>query len=375
MLKEKVMRTGFVWDERYAWHQQGMMPLGLETEPFPGPDTPETKRRIYSLIQTSGLGDVLVPLKPRAATEQELQRFHTSDYIDQVKRVGAHGGTVGESASIGEGGYEIAALAAGGCLTAVDAVLTGQADNAYALVRPAGHHAEAAQGRGFCIFGNTALAALHAREHHGIRRLAIVDWDVHHGNGTEDAFYDDPDVLTLSVHQDGNYPIDRGQIDARGGPSALGTNINLPLPPGSGHGAYVAAIEQIVLPGLHQFRPDLILIASGVDASARDPLGRMLCSAETYRAMTEALLMAASDLCEDRLIVCHEGGYAPTHAPFCALAILETLSGHRTDIIDPMAERLARTPGYSISREQQAVLDTVLAQTKSAGVHSTTKIG
>ena len=188
------MSTGFVWDERFGWHQQGQMPLGPDTEPFPGPDTPETKRRIYSLVQTSGLGDVLVSLTPRLATEAELGRFHTTDHIERVKRVSAAGGgPVGESVSIGEGGYEIAALAAGGCLVAVDAVLEGRVSNAYALARPAGHHAEADQGRGFCVFGNTALAAHHAKQNHGIDRIAILDWDVHHGNGTEDAFYADPE--------------------------------------------------------------------------------------------------------------------------------------------------------------------------------------
>lgn len=352
------MTTGFIWDERYAWHQQGLMPLGPDTEPFPGPDTPETKRRIYSLVQTSGLAGKLTQLHPRTATEAELARFHKAEHIERVKRVSAEsGGPVGESASIGEGGYEIAALAAGGCLTAVEAVLEGRVDNAYALVRPAGHHAEAGQGRGFCVFGNTALAAMHAKAAHGIARLAIVDWDVHHGNGTEDAFYADPNVLTVSVHQDRNYPTDRGQVEATGEGDGKGANINIPLPPGSGHGAYLAAIEQIVVPALQKFRPELIMIASGVDAAARDPLGRMLCSGETYRAMTERLMAAAADLCRGRLVACHEGGYAPTHAPFCTLAILETMAGHRTGIVDPMAERLAQTPGHDLLPHQQAAIE------------------
>ena len=351
------MTTGFVWDERYAWHQQGMMPLGPDTEPFPGPDTPETKRRIYSLVQTSGLAEHLTALTPRPASERELRRLHTSDHIERVKRISAAGGgSVGESVSIGEGGYEIAALAAGGCLTAVEAVLDGKVDNAYALVRPAGHHAEAGQGRGFCIFGNTALAALHARAGRNVARVAIIDWDVHHGNGTEDAFYTDPSVLTISIHQDRNYPTDRGQIEAIGAGPGRGANINIPLPPGSGHGAYVGAIEQVVVPALHAFQPALIMIASGVDAAARDPLGRMLCSGETFRRMTELLMTAAAELCAGRLVACHEGGYAPTHAPFCTLAILETLAGRRTGVVDPMAERLSSTPGHDLLQAQQAVI-------------------
>lgn len=352
------MTTGFVWDERFAWHQQGTMPLGPDAEPYPGPDTPETKRRIYSLLQTSGLAGKLLMLSSRLALDEELLRFHEAAYVEQVKAVSAAGGgSVGESVSIGEGGFEIAALAAGGCLLAVDAVLEGRVDNAYALVRPAGHHAEAGRGRGFCVFGNTALAALHAKAVHGLARVAIVDWDVHHGNGTEDAFYADPNVLTLSIHQDGNYPEGRGRLGDRGEGRGEGANINIPLPPGSGHEAYVQTIERVVLPALRTYRPELIMIASGVDASARDPMGRMLCSAETFRTMTERMLEAAAGLCEGRLVACHEGGYAPTHAPFCTLAIVETLTGERTGVVDPMAERLVRMPGYALQPAQDTVIE------------------
>jgi acetoin utilization deacetylase AcuC-like enzyme len=352
------MTTGFLWDERFAWHQQGVMPLGPDAEPYPGPDTPETKRRIFSLVRTSGLEQQLTPLCPRMATVDELCRLHDAAYVERVREVSAAGGgSVGETASIGEGGFAIAALAAGGCLAAVDAVLDGRVDNAYALVRPAGHHAEAARGRGFCVFGNTALAALHARAARGVGRVAIVDWDVHHGNGTEDAFYADPDVLTISLHQDGNYPEGRGRLEDRGAGKGEGANINVPLPPGSGHGAYVATIAKVVLPALARFRPELIMIASGVDASARDPMGRMLCSAETFRTMAERLLEAATALAGGRLVACHEGGYAPTHAPFCTLAIIETMAGQRTGVADPMADRLARMPGHGLQPAEQAVIE------------------
>ncbi|MGI9419364.1 MAG: class II histone deacetylase [Geminicoccaceae bacterium] len=352
------MTTGFIWDERYAWHQQGIMPLGPDAEPFPGPDTPETKRRIYTLLQTSGLARELTPIEPRPATDAELERLHDAAYIARVRQASdAGGGSVGETVSIGGGGFDIAALAAGGCLAAVDAVFEGRIDNAYALVRPAGHHAEAGRGRGFCVFGNTALAALHARAAHGVARLAVVDWDVHHGNGTEDAFYDDPGVLTISLHQDGNYPEGRGGIMDRGDGDGFGANINIPLPPGSGHGAYIETIDKVVLPTLRSYRPELILIASGVDASVRDPMGRMLLGGETFRTMTERLMDAAADLCAGRLVACHEGGYAPTHAPFCTLAIIETLAGHRTGVVDPVAARLERLPGTALQPAQAAVIE------------------
>lgn len=352
------MSTGFVWDERFAWHQQGAMPFGPDAEPFPGPDTPETKRRIYSLVQTSGLSRKLTQLHPWTAIDAELCRLHDPAYVERVKQVSvAGGGSVGESVSIGEGGFDIAALAVGGCLAAVDAVLEGRVENAYALVRPAGHHAEAGRGRGFCVFGNTALAALHAKAVHGVERLAVVDWDVHHGNGTEDAFYHDPDVLTVSIHQDGNYPEGRGGLDDRGEGAGEGANINVPLPAGSGHEAYIKTIETVVSPALRAYRPELILIASGVDASARDPMGRMLCSAETFRTMATLLMDAATELADGRLVACHEGGYAPTHAPFCTLAIIETLAGERTEVVDPMAERLERMPGHALEPAQAVVIE------------------
>ena len=135
-----------------------------------------------------------------------------------------------------------------------------------------------------------------------------------------------------------------------------GANINVPLPPGSGHEAYVKTIETVVLPALRAHRPGLILIASGVDASARDPMGRMLCSGETFRTMTTLLMEAAAELADGRLVACHEGGYAPTHAPFCTLPIIETLAGHRTDVVDPMAARLARTPGHALQPAEAAVI-------------------
>lgn len=185
--------------------------------------------------------------------------------------------------------------------------MSGRVRNAYALVRPTGHHAEADAGRGYCGFGNLVLLVRHAQRIHRLGRVAVIDWDVHHGNGTESAFMDDPSVLTLSVHQERCYPIDSGGLDVTGTGRAAGTNLNVPLPPGSGHGAYVAAFDRVILPALHRFRPELIVVASGLDASAMDPLGRMLCTSETYRQMAALVTAAADDLCGGRLIATHEG--------------------------------------------------------------------
>jgi acetoin utilization deacetylase AcuC-like enzyme len=229
-------------------------------------------------------------------------------------------------------------------------------DNAYALVRPPGHHAERDRGRGFCIFGNVALAAMHAREARGLSRVAIVDWDVHHGNGTEHAFYSDPTVLTISIHQDNNYPPGSGAITDIGSGAGMGYNINVPLPPGSGVGAYVATFEEVVAPALRGFRPELILVASGLDASAMDPLASMMMTSNGYRKLTQIVLAAAHDVCGGRVVACHEGGYSPAYVPYCGLAILEEMAGIQSGMADPLLDLLAAFGGQEIQPHQEAVV-------------------
>jgi acetoin utilization deacetylase AcuC-like enzyme len=201
-----------------------------------------------------------VPVRARPATDDELLRFHTAAYIDRIRSMAlTGGGDAGENARFGRNGFEIARLAAGGSIAAVEAVLQRRVENAYALVRPSGHHAEPDRGRGFCIFGNVVLAVEHARHVHRVRRIAVVDWDVHHGNGTQIAYYADPDVLTISVHQEACYPVDSGGLSETGDGAGRGANINIPLPPGSGDGAYRAAFDRIVIPAVTAFRPELSL--------------------------------------------------------------------------------------------------------------------
>jgi len=239
-------------------------------------------------------------------------------------------------------------------------VLDGNCRNAYALVRPPGHHAEANRGRGYCMFGNTALAAMHARQARGLARVAIVDWDVHHGNGTQAAFYSDPSVLTISLHQDTLYPIESGFIEETGSGPGEGYNINIPLPPGTGNGGYLAAFERIVAPALVRFRPDLILIASGLDASAYDPLARMMLNSEAYREMARILMGVADECCDGRIVACHEGGYSPIYVPFCGLAVVETLSGIATGVEDAMGAYVKHHAGHTLQPHQAAVIDRIV---------------
>lgn len=187
------MTTGFVFAERYLWHETGSWTEASPwIEPSTPPESPEPKRRIRNLLEVSNVAERLTSLAPRCATRFELERFHTPSYIERISSMSqARGGNAGGLTPFGRGSYEIARLAAGGVITAVDSVLKGIVDNAYALVRPPGHHASPDRGDGFCLFNNIAVAVNHARAVHGLHRIAVLDWDVHHGNGTEAGFYED----------------------------------------------------------------------------------------------------------------------------------------------------------------------------------------
>jgi acetoin utilization deacetylase AcuC-like enzyme len=207
-------------------------------------------------------------------------------------------------------------------------------------------------GMGFCIFNNVAVAVRRVQEAGGVERIAIVDWDVHHGNGTQAIFYEDPRVLVISLHQDGCFPADSGLVDERGSGAGAGANINVPLPPGSGQGAYLEAFSRLVLPALRRFAPELVVVSSGFDASVYDPLGRMLLHSDTYRVLTEMLLEVSGG----RLALIHEGGYNAFYVPFCGLAVIETLSGRRTAVEDPYLEAVIEMPGQELTELQHEAI-------------------
>lgn len=358
-------RTGLVWHELFMWHDTGTaagwVPPSLVVEPDTHVESPATKRRIRNLLEVSGLLEQLVRVDPRPATDGELCRFHTRDYVERIRSLSdAGGGDAGEMTPFGRGSFEVASLAVGACIAAVDAVLDGAVDNAYALVRPPGHHAERDRGRGSCIFGNVALAALHARETRELSRVAVVDWDVHHGNGTQQAFWNDPSVLAVSVHQDSYYPPDSGHVGEVGGGDGVGATVNVPLPPGSGMGAYAAAFERVVVPALRDFRPDLVLVACGLDAAPTDPQGRMLLHSEGFRHLTRTIASAASELCDGRLVLCHEGGYSTAYVPFCALAVFEELSGISSGVSDPFLPIFEGMAGQDLAPHQGAAIDAAI---------------
>jgi len=343
------MTTAFFTDERCFWHSGGnyafTLPVGGLVQPLAGglPENPETKRRLKNLVEVTGLARHLALRGAEAATEAELLRVHPETYLSAFKAMSdAGGGELGLRTPFGRGGYEIAALSAGLATAALRAVLRGEVANAYALSRPPGHHCTADFPNGFCLLNNIAVAVRAAQAEGLARRVAVVDWDVHHGNGTEAIFWEDDTVLTLSLHQERNYPMDTGGVEAMGAGPGLGCNLNLPLPPGTGHQGYLRAMERVVLPALERFRPEAIVVACGFDAAAVDPLGRMLCTAETFRQMTAMLRLAAERLCDGRLVLVHEGGYSEVYVPFCGHAALEALSDAPVTAPDPLAATLAQ---------------------------------
>jgi acetoin utilization deacetylase AcuC-like enzyme len=353
------MATGLVWHERYMWHDTGHaagpFPAGGWIEPDVHAENPLTKRRFKNLLDVSGMTPQLRAIEPRIATVDEICRFHERAYVERIKALSDdNGGDAGGLTPFGPGSYEIALLAAGGVLAAVDAVLDGEVANAYALVRPPGHHALADAGMGFCIFGNVAVAAHHLRSVDA--RVAIVDWDVHHGNGTQSAFYENGDVLTISLHQDGCFPPGSGGVFENGEAAGAGANINVPLPRGGGRGAYVAAFERVVVPALDRFAPDFLLVASGLDASAMDPLGRMQMHSDGYRELTELMLAVAERQCAGRLVMAHEGGYSSAYVPFCGLAIIEALSGIESGVEDPMLSLVRAQGGDELEPHEDAAI-------------------
>lgn len=343
------MTTAFFWDERCFWHAGGnyafTLPIGDLVQPFAAggsPESPETKRRLKNLIDVTGLSKELDMRQADMASREDLLRVHPASLIDEFKSLSDdNGGEIGLRTPFTKGGFEQASLSAGLAKGALFAVLNGEADNAYALSRPPGHHCLPDYPNGFCLLANIAIAVEAAKAEGLCQRVAVVDWDVHHGNGTEAIFYDRDDVLTISLHQEYNYPVDTGDAADQGNAAGVGYNMNIPLPPGTGHRTYLDAMQRLVIPKLKAFKPDVIIIACGYDAAAIDPLSRMLATAETFGTMTAMMKSTAEDLCGGKLVMVHEGGYSEVYVPFCGHAVLQTLSGSDINAPDPLAATFA----------------------------------
>jgi acetoin utilization deacetylase AcuC-like enzyme len=209
---------------------------------------------------------------------------------------------------------------------------------------------------GFCVFANAALAGKYALDIGGLDRIAFVDWDVHHGNGTQASFWQDSRALTISLHQDNCYPPGSGRVDQIGEGAGTGTTLNIPLPPGSDETVYLAAFDRVVAPALERFKPQLIIVPCGFDAGFHDPLGRMMLTSHSFRRLTKRIMTSAKKLCRGKLVMTHEGGYSPHSVPFHCLAVIEQLSSIKTEVTDPFSPPLTEENIKPLLHHQELAL-------------------
>jgi acetoin utilization deacetylase AcuC-like enzyme len=314
----------------YVYH-----PLHLAHKLRGHPESPERLERVMDILSREGMLDQLVALEPIQATDKGIELVHSPAHRLRVKDVAARGGGyLDPDTYVTERSYEAALLAAGGVSTAVRAVLEGKVDNAFCLVRPPGHHATPDRGMGFCLFNNVAVAARVAQEEGKLERVMIVDFDVHHGNGTQDIFYQDPSVLYFSTHQYPYYP-GTGHWREAGRHQGNGTTVNVPLPAGVGDSGYLSAFRSLLWPVAQRFRPQLVLVSAGFDAHWSDPLAFMLLSLTGYAKLVRELCCIAQALCDGRIVFTLEGGY---HLDVLAYGVLNTFYVLLDDekIVDPI---------------------------------------
>ena len=291
-------KTGFVYHTDYLNHDTGEH----------NPERPERLQASIKGLQASDFWGDLHQIEATPVTLEQLHYTHIQEHINRVKWHCENDLPLDYDTPTSSASYDIACLSTGGVLRTADAVMEGIVSNAFALVRPPGHHATPTRSMGFCLFNNVAIAARYLQREHGVRRVAIVDWDVHHGNGTQDIFYDDPSVFFFSAHQVPLYP-GTGMVNETGTGGAVGTTLNVPMRPGSGPSDYIEAFQQTLKPALFDFSPDFLIISAGFDAHRLDPLAAIDMTADGFASLTDILCEIASEICEGRLISALEGGY------------------------------------------------------------------
>ena len=292
------MQTGIVKDWRYTEHDMGSFHV----------ESPRRIEAIYDMLEKE-ISFPYLEIKPRAAKEEEVKMVHDSAYVDLIKQTsGQERVYLDPDTSTSARSYEVALLAAGSLLQAADFIMEGKIQNGFALLRPPGHHAEAGRAMGFCLFNNVAIAAEHLIKRHGLKRILIVDWDLHHGNGTQHSFYSRKDVLYFSTHQFPYYP-GTGYWDEVGQGKGEGFTVNIPLGAGKTDEDYLYIYRKILVPIALSYKPEFILVSAGFDIYKGDPLGGMLVSEQGFGALTSELLSLAKEFAKDRILFTLEGGY------------------------------------------------------------------
>ena len=311
--------TVIIYDDIYLKHDTG-------------PDHPENSARIINTIEhlrSANCWQKLDIKKPRAATEAEVSAIHSTSQIEQIAEIArSGGGYLDPDTYVSSDSYEAALNAAGAPLTAIDLIMDKKVDNAFCLVRPPGHHATPEKGMGFCLFNNVAIAAKYIQSRYSLDRIVIIDWDVHHGNGTQDAFYDDPSVMYFSMHRYPFYP-GTGAEEETGKDSGSGFTINIPLSYNTEPQEYLKFFEEILEKRVKPFKPQFILISSGFDAYRLDPISGLSLEASDYNKLTKLTQNVAKYCCDGRIVSCLEGGYHLLDLPKC---IEEHLNGLMYDI-------------------------------------------
>jgi len=293
-------RTGFVYHSDYLKHDMGVG----------HPESPDRLRAIVSRLKAGGVLDRLVPIEPTSVADEWITQVHEASYLASLKSRAPVSGRVSldPDTSISAGSLPAAYLAAGGVLAAADAIMAGTVDHAFCAIRPPGHHAESDRAMGFCLFNNVAIAARYLQRRHGVARVLIVDWDVHHGNGTQHTFDDDPSVLFFSTHQYPHYP-GTGRATERGKGKGEGLTINVPMSAGQGDEDYREIFERVLVPAADAYKPEFVLISAGFDAHRDDPLASMGLTEEGYAALTGIVVGIARRHSKSRVLSCLEGGY------------------------------------------------------------------
>jgi acetoin utilization deacetylase AcuC-like enzyme len=292
--------SGLVTHPDYTTHDTG-----------PGhPEKPDRLRAVVAHLAETGIMKDAFPIAPRRAERQWLETVHAASYVERVRESCERGDRIIDSMDtvISPRSFEVSLLAAGGMLAAVDAVMEGRVADAFCAVRPPGHHALKDVAMGFCLFNNVAIAARYAQQRHGLKRVLIIDWDVHHGNGTQDLFYDDPSVFFFSIHQYPFYP-GTGASSETGCGAGIGHTLNAPMPAGRTDDDYVRVFEEKLAPAVERFRPELILVSAGFDAHRADPLGGMNLTENGYARLTDLTRSWAAQHCGGRIVSTLEGGY------------------------------------------------------------------